>query len=139
QSVRNFGPKPFPTLLGNGTPNFFLPVGNPFRYAGNDVIDASALFAGVPAGQLPSVGFTAYGGRGDDTIFGSQAGDHLAGGSGDDVIFGGGGIDQVYGDDGVNVNLFGDTSVLGSVAFTDAEKRILAGPTLTVPNVNISV
>jgi Ca2+-binding RTX toxin-like protein len=35
---------------------------------------------------LPSVGFTAYGGAGNDLIIGSQTGDHLAGGSGDDEI-----------------------------------------------------
>ena len=35
--------------------------------------------------NLPSVGITAYGGAGDDTIVGSQTGDYLAGGSGDDT------------------------------------------------------
>ena len=47
-----------------------------------------------------TVGVTAYGGPGDDVIYGSQAGDFLAGGSGDDLIVGGRGIDQIYGDSG---------------------------------------
>ena len=55
---------------------------------------------------FPSVGFTAYGGLGDDLIIGSQAGDHLAGGSGDDEIRGLRGVDHIYGDSGINVNLF---------------------------------
>ena len=57
-------------------------------YRDTDVIDARALYAGAAAGLLPSIGFTAYGGPGNDTIYGSQAGDHLAGGSGDDLIVG---------------------------------------------------
>ena len=50
------------------------------------MIDAPALIAALAAGQLPTVGINAYGGAGDDLIYGSQAGDHLAGGSGDDAI-----------------------------------------------------
>src|SRR5262249_46383619 len=75
---------------------------NPYKLAGNDVIDASALFAATPAGSLPTVGFTAYGGAGNDLIIGSQAGDHLAGGSGDDEIRGLRGLDHIYGDSGAN-------------------------------------
>ena len=67
----------------------------------------SALFAGIVCDatccNLPTVGFTAYGGAGNDLIIGSQAGDHLAGGSGDDEIHGGRGVDHIYGDSGVNV------------------------------------
>ena len=55
--------------------------------------------------DLPSVGFTAYGGVGNDLIIGSQTGDHLAGGSGDDEIRGLRGADHIYGDSGVNVNI----------------------------------
>ena len=55
--------------------------------------------------RLPSVGFTAYGGEGNDLIIGSQTGDHLAGGSGDDEILGLRGVDHIYGDSGVNVNI----------------------------------
>src|SRR5262249_348279 len=105
QSIGDFGTKPFPAQLGGGSPHFFFPLANPFDYFGNDVIDASALFAGVPNGQLPSVGLTVYGGVGDDTISGSQAGDHLAGGSGDDTIIGERGVDHIYGDSGVNVDV----------------------------------
>ncbi len=105
QSVRSFGTKPFPAEIGNGDSRFIFPVGNPFTNAGNDVIDASTLFAGVAAGDLPSVGFTAYGGAGDDTIIGSAAHDYLAGGSGNDTISGGRGSDQIYGDNGVNVDV----------------------------------
>ncbi len=82
---RDFGPKPFPTTIGNGTPDFIFPVADPFRYAGNDYIDATALFAAVPNGQVPSVGVTLYGGAGNDTIVGSQANDFIAGGSGNNA------------------------------------------------------
>src|SRR5205823_4197207 len=102
---RDFGTKPFPNQVGNGTPNFFFPVGSPFRFAGNDVIDARALFAVLSDTALPTVGFVAYGGAGDDTIWGSQAADYLVGGSGDDTIYGGRGSDQIYGDNGVSVDV----------------------------------
>jgi Ca2+-binding RTX toxin-like protein len=105
QSIGDFGQKPFANLIGNGTPHFFFPLANPFRESGNDVIDAHTLFGTVADGALPSVGFVAYGGAGDDTIYGSQAGDYLAGGSGDDLIFGERGSDQIYGDNGVNVDV----------------------------------
>jgi hypothetical protein len=102
-----FGPKPFnpfPDLPDeeNEDDEWVFPLANPFDFAGNDVIDASALFAYRDA---QSVGFTAYGGAGNDSIIGSQAGDHLAGGSGDDTILGQDGTDHIYGDSGVNVNI----------------------------------
>ena len=84
---------------------WYLATGNPYDYDGHDVIDASALFADLADDELPSVGFTAYGGNGDDLIIGSQAGDHLAGGSGDDTILGQRGIDHIYGDGGINVDI----------------------------------
>ena len=102
---RDFGTKPFPNQLGNGTPDFVFPVADPFRYAGNNVIDASADFANVPDSQLPSVGIIAYGGPGNDTIIGSQASDFLAGGSGNNTIWGERGNNQIYGNDGINVNV----------------------------------
>ncbi|HEV8251466.1 MAG TPA: Calx-beta domain-containing protein, partial [Gaiellaceae bacterium] len=93
----------------NEDDEWVFPLANPFVYAGNDVIDASALSAEVSCTllscNLPSVGFTAYGGAGNDYILGSQTGDHLAGGSGDDEIHGGRGADHIYGDSGVNVNI----------------------------------
>src|SRR5262249_23957997 len=105
-----FGPKPFDPCTKipdaqNEDDEWVFPLANPYTYAGNDVIDASALFAAVAPGSLPSVGFTRYGGAGDDLIIGSQAGDHLAGGSGDDEIRGLRGADHIYGDSGVNVNI----------------------------------
>src|SRR5690606_18594188 len=62
----------------------------------------SALFAG---GDLPSIGITAYGGPGADTLRGSQTGDRLAGGSGDDLLVGNRGADLLFGDAGVNVDV----------------------------------
>jgi hypothetical protein len=102
---RDFGPKAFPTTIGNGTPDYIFPVADPFRYAGNDVIDASAMFAAVPNGQVPSVGVTIYGGAGNDTIKGSQANDFIAGGSGNNTIWGERGQNQLLGSDGTNVNI----------------------------------
>ena len=90
--------------LGQNTDFFVFPIASAFQYAGNDVIDASQLYAAIPAGQLPAVGLTIYGGRGDDTIIGSRAGDHLAGGSGNDTILGQRGVDLIYGDAGFNVD-----------------------------------
>ncbi|HEY5224284.1 MAG TPA: hypothetical protein VIJ18_14705 [Microbacteriaceae bacterium] len=105
QTSRVFGSKPFPNQVGNGTPQFVFPVANPFRHAGNNVIDARALFAAVPAGQVPSIGLTIYGGSGDDTIYGSQAGDVIAGGSGDNTIYGGRGDNIILGANGLNTNI----------------------------------
>src|SRR5207244_2963310 len=93
----------------NEDDEWVFPLANPYDYAGNDIIDASGLFAGIvcdaTCSNLPSVGFTAYGGAGNDLIIGSQTGDHLAGGSGDDEIRGERGADHIYGDSGVNVNI----------------------------------
>ncbi len=106
----NFGHKPFdpfPLLpLGeNEDAVWVFPLANPYQFNGHDIIDASALFAGVASQHLPSVGLTIYGGPGDDLIIGSQAGDHLAGGSGNDTILGQRGPDHIYGDSGVNVDI----------------------------------
>jgi Ca2+-binding RTX toxin-like protein len=102
-----FGEKPFDPFTGltdgeNEDDEWVFPLADPFRHHGNDIIDARALFAGA---DLPSVGFTAYGGAGNDTIYGSQTGDHLAGGSGDDLIYGQRGVDHIYGDSGFNVDI----------------------------------
>ena len=107
---QEFGEKPFdpfPQLPDdeNEDNEWVFPLANPYSFAGNDIIDASGLFAGVATADLPSVGFTAYGGAGNDLIIGSQAGDHLAGGSGDDTILGQRGVDHIYGDSGVNVDI----------------------------------
>jgi len=106
-----FGEKPFnpfPDLPDgeNEDDEWVFPLANPFDYAGDDVIDAAALFLLREAPEGPAnVGFVAYGGAGNDSIIGSQAGDHLAGGSGDDTIIGQAGTDHIYGDSGVNVDI----------------------------------
>ncbi len=81
---RDFGLKPFDPFFAvpDEDETWVFPVGNPFDHAGNDVITAANLFAGVAAADLPTVGLTIYGGPGDDVIIGSQAGDHLAGAPG---------------------------------------------------------
>ena len=111
-----FGPKPFDPFRNvpdpqNEDDEWVFPLANPYDFAGNDVIDASNLFRSIGCAPapgtcaLPTTGFTAYGGIGDDLIIGSQAGDHLAGGSGDDTILGLRGVDHIYGDSGVNVDV----------------------------------
>ncbi len=105
-----FGPKPFDPFTHipdgeNEDDEWIFGLANPYDHNGNDIIDASGLFADLAPANLPTVGFTAYGGRGDDLLIGSQAGDFLAGGSGDDEIRGQRGVDQIYGDSGVNVNV----------------------------------
>ncbi len=89
---------------GSGAQQRNFPRANPFRNSGNDLIDASALFANY-TGSPTDVGVTIYGGAGDDTIKGTQIGDYLAGGSGNDHIYGNGGDDQIYGDSGINVDV----------------------------------
>ena len=105
-----FGPKPFDPFTNipdaqNEDDEWIFGLANPYARNGNDVIDGSGLFADLAPDALPTVGFTAYGGAGDDLIIGSQAGDFLAGGSGDDEIRGLRGADQIYGDSGINVNV----------------------------------
>ena len=105
-STHDFGPKPWGLQVGNGTPNFFLPQAGFFSWFGNDVIDAHLNAAGQTGGALDTIGISAYGGAGDDTLIGSQTGDRLAGGSGHDTIEGQRGADLIYGDSGFNVDLF---------------------------------
>ena len=106
-----------------------FPLANPFRFAGNDVIDASALFAGIVCNATCSEpaerrhhGLRR---RGQRPIIGSQTGDHLAGGSGDDTILGLRGIDQIYGDSGFNVDILtrGLTIPTANAGFTTRERR----------------
>ena len=91
--------------VGNSAPFFVFPLANPFRFSGNDVIDAHLLDWADPTNALRTIGLTVYGGSGDDTIIGSQTGDQLAGGSGNDTILGQRGQDLIYGDSGFNVDL----------------------------------
>ena len=104
-----FGPKPF-------DPFWKIPERRTRTTSGSSRwptrSTSPATTSSTPAACSPStrarrrcrrVGFTAYGGAGNDLIIGSQAGDHLAGGSGDDTILGLRGVDHIYGDSGVNV------------------------------------
>jgi hypothetical protein len=102
--------------LGQNADFFVFPLASNYTFNGNDVIDASSLFATIPNGLLPAVGITAYGGGGDDTIIGSRAGDILAGGSGNDTIIGGRGQDQIFGDNGINVNVITRVLTLAQAA-----------------------
>ena len=118
--------------LGQNTDFFVFPLASAYQYAGNDVIDAHNLYATIPAGQLPAVGLTAYGGRGDDLILGSQAGDHLAGGSGQDTILGQRGDDLIYGDSGFNVDLI--TRVLSVATAAGGSGAVNLDPVFAGPD-----
>ena len=104
QSGHVFGAKPTIEPVGNA-PVFTFPLAEPYQYAGNDIIDASALDGALSSAQLPSIGVVIYGGAGDDTLIGSQTGDIIAGGSGNDTILGERGADLIYGDSGINVDV----------------------------------
>ncbi len=126
-SQRDFGLKPFPTQLGNGSPDFIFPVADPFVHNGNNVIDASADFAAVPEGQVPSVGVILYGGPGNNTIYGSQAPDFIAGGSGNTTIYGERGDNQLLGNDGINVDVITRALSFPTVntsVFADADRLL---------------
>ncbi|MCZ7637862.1 MAG: hypothetical protein M5U12_18605 [Verrucomicrobia bacterium] len=58
--------------------------------AGNDLLDASGLIAGL-------IALTGNGGAGHDVLIGSSGPDVLRGGEGDDVLLGGPGIDVLDG------------------------------------------
>ena len=79
--------------------------GREFPNPGNDIIDA----------RLATQSIAIYGGRGDDTIYGSQTGDHIAGGSGNDTIYGQAGVDHIYGDSGFNIDISTRLSLVDDV------------------------
>ncbi|MBC7730040.1 MAG: hypothetical protein H7242_21025, partial [Microbacteriaceae bacterium] len=119
--------------VGTADDLFRFPRANPFQRAGNDVIDASALFQGADV-ETTVLGIAIYGGGGNDTIIGTGAGDHLAGGSGDDIIRGGGGVDLIYGDSGFNVDPITRTLVMvtadagvGTLPFGPVRDALIAG------------
>jgi Bacterial Ig-like domain/RTX calcium-binding nonapeptide repeat (4 copies) len=118
--------------VGNGAPFFVFQLGDPYQYSGNDTIDASQAFSKADPTNLPSIGITAYGGPGNDTILGSQTGDILAGGSGNDVIVGGRGQDQIYGDSGINVDPITRQLTIPTVNTSSYADRdlLLGGPDL---------
>ena len=64
--------------------------------AGDDVIEASGLAAGV-------IQLTGNGGDGNDVLVGSSGNDVLLGGAGDDVLLGGPGVDVLDGGTGDNI------------------------------------
>jgi Ca2+-binding RTX toxin-like protein len=64
--------------------------------AGDDVVDASGLFANV-------IRLNANGGDGDDVLIGSAGADTLLGAAGDDVLIGGPGVDVLDGGAGDNI------------------------------------
>ncbi len=97
--------------------------GTSFANDGDDTIDARAM-----GDQNDGfVGLVAYGGFGNDTIWGSQGDDHLAGGTsaqlGRDFIDGQAGDDHIYGDSHFNVDLqlFSEDQV---AAFANSDPRV---------------
>ena len=117
-----FGDKPFDPFVNlpdgdNEDDEWVFPLADPFHYSGNDVIDASALFAGVRrnGSNLPTRRHHGVRRRRRRPIIGSQTGDHLAGGSGDDEILGLRGVDHIYGDSGVNVNILTRAPTIATV------------------------
>ena len=119
--------------VGTADDQFRFPRANPFRFAGNDVIDAIAIFAGADVNDTAR-GVAASGGAGNARITGRQAGDHLAGGSGDDSIRGQDGLDLIYGDSGFNVDPITRTlrvptldEGVGSLGFGPVRDAMVAG------------
>jgi Ca2+-binding RTX toxin-like protein len=66
--------------------------------AGDDVIEASGLFAGA-------IQLVGNGGDGNDVLVGSDGNDVLTGGAGDDVLLGGLGLDVLDGGDGDDIEI----------------------------------
>lgn len=64
--------------------------------SGNNVIDLSGL-------PVTSLGFSALGNEGDDTITGSKYNDYINGGDGNDKLLGGAGDDELIGGDGNDI------------------------------------
>ena len=64
--------------------------------AGDDVVDASGLVAGI-------IALTVDGGVDHDVLTGSASADILLGGAGDDVLLGGPGVDVLDGGTGDNI------------------------------------
>jgi Ca2+-binding RTX toxin-like protein len=64
--------------------------------AGDDVVDASGLIAGI-------ISLTADGGNDHDVLIGGAGPDVLLGGAGDDVLLGGPGLDVLDGGTGDNI------------------------------------
>ena len=94
--------------------------------AGDDVIDASRL----PAGVTP---LTVDGGTGDDVAIGGEGDDTLLGNDGDDVLIGGPGTDVLDGGAGEDTLIEGEVVSNGQVAgqrWLDAHARSVADKTV---------
>jgi hypothetical protein len=107
QSAENFGSKPFPDTEGDGDPDFIFPVAQPFRYFGNNVINASQEFAAAPAGQTPDFGLSMYGGPGANTLIDSSSRDFVATGTNPHTVVANYSAvtgTQIVADSGLNVN-----------------------------------
>jgi Ca2+-binding RTX toxin-like protein len=81
------------TLTGSEAANDRVTINT---LAGDDVVDASGLPAGI-------IALTADGGIDDDVLTGSAGADILLGGAGDDVLIGGPGVDVLDGGTGSNI------------------------------------
>jgi hypothetical protein len=82
---------------------------------GNDTIFTGADYSGgeSPTGDYPYGGKDrAWGGRGDDTIYGTYRDDHIEGGAGSDVLWAWGGDDRFYGGSGDDRLIFQDSDRL---------------------------
>jgi Ca2+-binding RTX toxin-like protein len=111
--------------------------------AGNDVINASSVSAGVAGFTLlgregndtliaGQGGMTLFGGDGNDRLVGGSGDDELDAGAGRDILFGGGGNDLFEGDDSYTILDFragagaGDVISLANVAGIDDFGDVLA-------------
>ncbi len=91
-------------------------------FAGNDIIDASAM----PAAML----LTLAGGEGDDVLIGGAGNNVLVGGDGDDVLIGGAGDDVLDGGAGDDVLIGGggnDTFTGGEIVIEGFQAGVGAG------------
>jgi Ca2+-binding RTX toxin-like protein len=92
------------------------------------VIAAKSSASGLEIGLDKIKNFErAYGGAGNDLIFGSKADNQLQGGQGDDTIYGGVGSDRLLGDSGAD-NLIGDAGL-----------DELWGAIMMVPSIGLSI
>ena len=125
--------KPFPNEIGNGDAALHLPA-SPTRTASPATTSSTrtALFAGVAAGALPTVGFTAYGGAGDDTDHRQRTPATTSPAARATTRSAARGSDQIYGDNGVNVDVITRELTIPWVnASVDAEPRRPRAPATT--------
>jgi hypothetical protein len=132
-SAIDWGSKPWPDTIGDGSPDFIYPVADPFRYQGNNFIDASGYFASTPAAQLPSYGLTIYGGGGSSTIIDSpKAVDLIAVSNSTTTIVGQNGSTRVVKPGGLNVNPISRVLAMPAVNFSSYPDAVTNMPALVV-------